>query len=875
MMKKDVQQLRKIITVIFFTVFMQQVNAQTTTFLDINPGPASAFPFSSPELIRCGDVAYFGADNLIEGPELFKVDFNTKEANLVMDINPGSSGSFPSRFTKVGDSIFLQADDGLQGDELFILDINTEAITQIDINPGGGDSRPRQFIEYEGDVYFVADNGVNGKELHTFDRSTGMVTMVDDLRPGSVGAFSFNESPNSIIVFAGELYFQASDDVNGLELFKMDNAEVITLVADIVASPGIGSAPQDFFEFGGNLYFTAITATAGRELWVLDGTTGVVSMVADINAGSGSGLAQQFIEFFGIDGVLYFPADNGTNGVELHKLELGVVSMVEDINVGAGSSNPNQFTEFGGNVYFAADDGLLEGDELISININTQDVSQLTGINPGFGGLNPGNFTPFGNKLLFTGNFSGAGFEIGSIDANSGMAMVEHDIMPGSAGSFVEIILADPLIQLVLILAEHPAFGFAMGFIESPPCPSTSSSFSVEACDFYTASNGRTINSSQTIMDTIPNHCGGDSVMTIEVTIIPFTFAADTGNITINEGDSVRIAGVFQTQSGTYRDTLDCEITVTILTVLPCEATSSSFSVQDCDFYTTPSGRTINFSQTVMDTIPNHCEADSVMTIEVNIVGRFERDVVEVICEGDSILLGGTFQTQAGNYTNIVSGSGFNCDTLENVRLISQKGPVAKFSLRIADTTQGFVTIVNESIEGEGFTSYTWDFGDKNAQPAEDFSIERFPRYTYSSDGPHQVCLGVMSVQTGKVCESRFCDSISARGIVGKLGGFELIVVAPEPTGIDDNEELSSVIQIYPNPAKELVIIAINLKEKAPTEIFITDIMGNKIKTIANSGLNVGDNQLTWNASDTPSGIYFVNVSIGNTFQVSKLVLNR
>jgi len=52
------------------------------------------------------------------------------------------------------------------------------------------------------------------------------------------------------------------------------------------------------------------------------------------------------------------------------------------------------------------------------------------------------------------------------------------------------------------------------------PCLPTASSFSVRACDSYTVPSGdETYITSQTVMDTIPNVAGCDSVMTITVTI--------------------------------------------------------------------------------------------------------------------------------------------------------------------------------------------------------------------------------------------------------------------------------------------------------------------------------------------------------------------
>ena len=102
-------------------------------------------------------------------------------------------------------------------------------------------------------------------------------------------------------------------------------------------------------------------------------------------------------------------------------------------------------------------------------------------------------------------------------------------------------------------------------------CSPTASSFSVSMCDSYTVPSGdATYTTSGTVMDTIPNAGGCDSVMTINVSVLT--------------------------------------------------ATSSSFSASDCNSYTVPSGdETYTISGTYTDTIPNSAGCDSVMTIDVTI----------------------------------------------------------------------------------------------------------------------------------------------------------------------------------------------------------------------------------------------------------------
>src|SRR5687768_9352882 len=63
-------------------------------------------------------------------------------------------------------------------------------------------------------------------------------------------------------------------------------AAVPQLVADLNTLPN-GSAPGQFVEFDGALYFTATADNYGRELWRTDGTRAGTRIVQDINPGGG------------------------------------------------------------------------------------------------------------------------------------------------------------------------------------------------------------------------------------------------------------------------------------------------------------------------------------------------------------------------------------------------------------------------------------------------------------------------------------------------------------------------------------------------------------------------------------------------------------
>jgi gliding motility-associated-like protein len=109
--------------------------------------------------------------------------------------------------------------------------------------------------------------------------------------------------------------------------------------------------------------------------------------------------------------------------------------------------------------------------------------------------------------------------------------------------------------------------------------------------------------------------------------------ATSNTNATICQGDSILIGGVFQTTAGNYTDTI---------------VGGSSLG----------------------------CDSVITTTLVVNPIATSNTNAT--ICQGDSILIGGVFQTTAGNYTDtIIGGSSLGCDSIATINLTVTLIPVA------------------------------------------------------------------------------------------------------------------------------------------------------------------------------------------------------
>ena len=161
------------------------------------------------------------------------------------------------------------------------------------------------------------------------DTNLGEIVLVKDINPGikdNYGSFPKDSFIGNLIEFNNKLYFTASDEENGNELWVSDGTtEGTQLLIDIDPSTdnygnANSSAPESLTEFNGKLYFSADDGETGRELWVSDGTAEGTELLLDIVPGIseyGYAYSSDIRYFTELNGKLYFRADDGKTGDEL------------------------------------------------------------------------------------------------------------------------------------------------------------------------------------------------------------------------------------------------------------------------------------------------------------------------------------------------------------------------------------------------------------------------------------------------------------------------------------------------------------------------------------------------------------------------------
>ena len=55
----------------------------------------------------------------------------------------------------------------------------------------------------------------------------------------------------------------------------------------------------------------------------------------------------------------------------------------------------------------------------------------------------------------------------------------------------------------------------------------------------------------------------------------------------------------------------------------------------------------------------------------------------------------------------------------------------------------------------------------------------------------------------------------------------------------------------------------------------VYDVLGNEIETLVNTEKPAGTYEITWNAIDLPSGVYFYRIVAGDFVETKKMILTK
>jgi ELWxxDGT repeat protein len=278
----------------------------------------------APVAVQLGDVTLYTTATPEVGMELWVTRGTPETTQLVKDINPGPSSSFPLHIAVINGVGYFTANDGSHGSELWRTDGTDDGTWMVsDIRPGSSPSVPLNFVGLGSHVYFTTYKDASTRELWRTDGSDAGTVMVLNLSATNIsGLTSIN----------GRIVFVASSGSQSV-YYSFDGVSAVQLPAPAVTS---GTA---IVRRADDVIITA--NTTGSEFWRTDGTVGGTVKLG-VTGMSRTG------NFTTVGSGYFFTGSLGLSGTELcyttDFTSTGTL-MVKDIYPGGNSSIPSYLTE--------------------------------------------------------------------------------------------------------------------------------------------------------------------------------------------------------------------------------------------------------------------------------------------------------------------------------------------------------------------------------------------------------------------------------------------------------------------------------------------------------------------------------------------------
>ncbi|MBL4754797.1 MAG: T9SS type A sorting domain-containing protein [Flavobacteriales bacterium] len=384
--------------------------------------------------------------------------------------------------------------------------------------------------------------------------------------------------------------------------------------------------------------------------------------------------------------------------------------------------------------------------------------------NPVITPIGPTNFCSGENVLLITNNVSGNIWSTGdttqfiTVSTIGSYTITFTDSNGCSAASTPTAITVNPLYNI-----SDPAVAICngdsisiYGTFRSLTATYYDSSLTTNGCDSI-HSTFLTVNQTYNIIDPAVDICNGDSVSIYgafrgiagtyydssttngcdsihsTILIVNTTHKITDSAISICNGDSISIYGIFRSSSAIYYDSLTtingCDsVHSTMLTLNPlptpviiptgptdfCQGENVILFTNPASAYLWSTSDTTQFvtvsiggSYTVAVTDSNGCNGTSAPLVVTVNPAYIINDPAVAICNGDSIAIYGTFRSLAATYyDSSITSNG--CDSIHSTILTADPLPIVNLG---ADTVICNGCSINLDA-GAGFTSYDWSTGE-------------------------------------------------------------------------------------------------------------------------------------------------------------------
>ena len=322
--------------------------AGTAIVKDIEPGSVNSLPMY---LTNVNGTLYFTTYTSAKGAGLWKS--NGTAAGTVPVITFGQGSDNLRNFSYLDGKFYFTTSSAIHpGIHLYVSD-GTAAGTMLPAVFFPGQIEPSYAWDTLGSKTYYIIRNFNDFQLWSSDGSLGRAKLLHDFS-GYVG------TPVSM---NGELFFNARDSENGSQLWKTDGTPggtVLVTTVNSLSPNSFGSSFYDLTNINGKLFFAASDNSHGQELWISDGSSGGTMMIKDINPGSKS----SYPRITNItQNAIFFLATDSTNTQQLWKSNGTTAGTVPVSQIKASNQSHSAVAPF----YFAGSDS-VHGVELWKSN---------------------------------------------------------------------------------------------------------------------------------------------------------------------------------------------------------------------------------------------------------------------------------------------------------------------------------------------------------------------------------------------------------------------------------------------------------------------------------------------------------------------------
>jgi hypothetical protein len=314
-----------------------------------------------------------------------------------------------------------------------------------------------------------------------------------------------------------------------------------------------------------------------------------------------------------------------------------------------------------------------------------------------------------------------------------------------------------------------------------------------------------------------------DNKDSIEIDVLP----PDSTHINYSTCVPYVFNNILRTSSGTYSANYSNEFSCDSVVILHLTITphpSSNLTMSTCNSYNF-NGQIITNTGTYYDTISTANGCDSVVAL--NIVIGYDNSSVVYDTACSVYFINGIPYTVGGTYNHTLYNS-MGCDSNITLHLIID-------SIDVSVSTNNYTLIANAN-----GVQYQWLDCSFGKMPIPGQTNKSF---TPVANGSYAVLL-----HNGICVDTSGCFPITNVGI---------------------NEIEQQNFRVYPNPATDEVLVQFS-ENSMPESISLQNIMGQTIYTIYHPTGNV----IRFDVSDLSSGLYFIQMQIGQKVQRAKLIKN-